>query len=98
MLGEEGPWYYRTAGPFSIPNYADGAYAVLLTLDFFNTLKLKSHNFRMTPVMSFTEESSGEKRIEVDFAAFCQSRAPEGKVELILGECKMYGKIRGRGF
>ena len=51
--GGNNPWYYKTAGPFSIPNYADGAYAVLLTLDFFNTLKLKSLDFHITPVMSF---------------------------------------------
>ena len=96
--GGRDSWYYRTAGPFSIPNYADGAYAVLLTLDFFNALKLKSHNFHMTPVMSFTAESSENKRIEVDFAAFWQGGPPEREMELLIGESKTYGKFGDRDF
>lgn len=87
------PWYYKTAGPFSIPNYADGAYAVLLALDFFYRLRLISHSFRITPVMSFEAESPDGDTVEVDFAAFWQSEMPERKVELLLCECKTYGKF-----
>ena len=31
-----GIWSYKTTGPFSVPDYAEGAYAVLLTVEFFN--------------------------------------------------------------
>lgn len=87
------PWYYKTAGPFSIPNYADGSYGVLLSLHFFSTLKRGSMSLGITPVISFKAKSPEGKEIEVDFAAFWRNCVPEGKVELILGECKMYGKF-----
>jgi hypothetical protein len=32
----EGDWRYRVLGPFSVPDYADGAYATVLTLRLFN--------------------------------------------------------------
>lgn len=96
--GGKDPWCYRTVGPFSIPNYADGAYSVLLTLNFFTPLRLISHDFRITPVMSFTAESSEKKRVEVDFAAFWQGGSSERKVKLLLGECKTYGKFGDKDF
>src|SRR6267378_1483769 len=40
-------WCYKTTGPFSVPHYADGAYAVLLTLEFFNDRNLPT--MRTTP-------------------------------------------------
>ncbi|MDE0292528.1 MAG: hypothetical protein OXK19_08530 [Candidatus Dadabacteria bacterium] len=92
------PWHYKTAGPFSIPNYADGAYGVLLSLHFFNGLKHGSMSLGITPVMSFKAESPEGKEMEIDFAAFWQSRVPKRKVELILGECKMYGKFEDADF
>ena len=92
------PWYYKTAGPFSIPNYADGSYGVLLALHFFSTLKWGSMSLGITPVMSFKAKSPEGREIEIDFAAFWRSRAPEGKVELIIGECKMYGKFENADF
>ena len=96
--GGKDPWYYRTAGLFSIPNYADGAYSVLLTLDFFSPLRLISHDFRITPVMSFKAESPVGKAVEVDFAAFWQGGPSERKVKLLLGECKTYGKFEDKDF
>ena len=92
------PWYYKTAGPFSIPNYADGSYGVLLALHFFSTLKQGSRSLSITPVMSFKAESPEGREVEVDFAAFWRSRVPDGKVELIIGECKMYGKFENADF
>ena len=96
--GGKYPWYYRTAGPFSIPNYADGAYSVLLTLNFFSPLRVISHDFRITPVMSFKVESPDGKTVEVDFAAFWRGGPSERKVELLLGECKTYGKFEDKDF
>ena len=50
-------WSYKTTGPFSVANYAEGAYAVLLTLDFFDERNLAT--MRMTPTTSFYGRSSG---------------------------------------
>ena len=86
------PWHYKTVGPFSIPNYADGAYGVLLSLHFFNSFKQRSKS-SITPVLSFKAKSPEGQEKEVDFAAFWRSQLPEGKVELIIGECKTYGKF-----
>ena len=96
--GGKDPWYYRTAGPFSIPNYADGAYSVLLTLNFFSPLRLVSHDFQITSVMSFKAESPDGKTVEADFAAFWKSGTHGSKVELLLGECKTYGKFEDKDF
>ena len=96
-LGRD-PWCYKTTGPFSIPNYADGAYGVLLSLHFFSTLKRGNMSLGITPVMSFKAKPPKGSEMEVDFAAFWRSRAPEGKVELIIGECKMYGKFENADF
>ena len=53
---EKSEWCYKTVGPFSVPNYAEGAYSVLLTLDFFN--KYKMTTLRTTPLLSFSAVTS----------------------------------------
>lgn len=35
LEGKGATWCYKTTGPFSVPQYADGAYAILLSLEFF---------------------------------------------------------------
>ncbi|HUD03903.1 MAG TPA: hypothetical protein VMR73_00210, partial [Candidatus Paceibacterota bacterium] len=59
---EKGTWCYKTAGPFSVPNYADGAYATLLALAFFNDYKLTT--MQATPTLSFTAKAQNKKDIE----------------------------------
>jgi hypothetical protein len=90
-------WCYKTAGPFSVPNYADGAYSVLLTLYFFNALKMIT--MRITPVLSFLAKAPGEKIIEADFAAFWQELIfGEKRDGILFGECKTYGKFQEKDF
>src|SRR5262249_44767196 len=67
---DSAPWCYKTAGPFSVPKYADGAYGVLMTLQFFD--KRGMSNMRITPALSFVAESSSRKNIEADLGAFWQ--------------------------
>ena len=81
-----------------LANYADGAYSVLLTLNFFSPLRLVSHDFQITSVMSFKAESPDGKTVEADFAAFWKSGTHGSKVELLLGECKTYGKFEDKDF
>ncbi|MBJ9675436.1 hypothetical protein [Burkholderia gladioli] len=90
-----GGWFYRTAGPFSVPNYADGAHAVLLTID---ALSDRMHaTFRTTSVPSFTATSPGKRDMEADFAMFWRdSLYGEQSDGILFGECKTYGQFEAK--
>jgi hypothetical protein len=93
---ESSLWSYKTAGPFSVPNYADGAYAVLLTVQAFDDRKMTT--MRITPALSFTAEKGGAK-LEADFALFWQEALfGERKEGLAFGECKTYRQFEERDF
>jgi hypothetical protein len=90
-------WCYKTAGPFSVPNYADGAYAVLLTTDFLNDRKMTT--MRITPALSFIAEAPSKVNIEADMAAFWQeSIYGEKKDGILFCECKSYGIFQKKDF
>lgn len=90
-------WCYKTAGPFSVPNYADGAYAVLLTAEFFNDRKMTT--LQTTPALSFVAEAPGKINIEADLAAFWQeSFYGEKKDGIFFCECKTYGAFQKKDF
>jgi len=89
-------WCYKTAGPFSLPRYAEGAYAVLLSLQLFGDHKLR---IRVTPVMSFAAAAPGKKELEADFAMFWQqSIFGEETNGLLFGECKSYGSFEKQDY
>lgn len=90
-----GGWYYRTAGPFSVANYADGAHAVLLTIA---ALSDRMHTgLRTTSVPSFTATSPGKFNMEADFAMFWRDSVYGEQSEgLLFGECKTYGKFEAK--
>jgi len=82
-------WGYRTLGPFSLPNYAYGAYGVLLAFRFFSRLL----DAATTPMFSFTALNES-KRIEVDLGLFLERMhfgTPE--TELVFIECKTYSEF-----
>lgn len=90
-------WSYKTTGPFSLPNYADGAYAVLLTLKFFDDHKM--HTMQTTSVVGFTAETPQKKNLEADFGCLWQeSLYGEKKDGVMFGECKTYGRFEKRDF
>jgi len=90
-------WCYKTAGPFSVPNYADGAYAVLLTADFLNDRKMTT--MRITPALSFIAEAPNKVSLEADLAAFWQdSIYGERKDGILFCECKTYGSFQKKDF
>ena len=94
---DSGVWCYKTTGPFSVPNYADGAYAVLLALAFLDHSKLMT--LRITPVLSFEAEAPNKKTIEADFGAFWQeSIFGEKTGGFLFGECKTYGRFGKKDF
>ena len=85
-------WSYRTLGPFSSTNQADGAYTVLLTLRFFSDFSLLSG--ATTPLMSFKAKRNGIEH-EADLALFFQaSKFGVSKTELIFAECKTFNDFQ----
>ena len=91
-------WSYKTTGPFSVPNYADGAYAVLLSLEFFGSDHILN-TIRTTSVFSFVAEADDKKKMEADFALFWEeSIYGEKKDGILFGECKTYGHFTDKDF
>jgi hypothetical protein len=89
-----GGWCYRTAGPFSVPNFAEGAYAVLMTLDFLSDHRATR---RTTAVPSFIAASPGKRDLEADFAMLWQETVFGEEVEgSLFGECKTYGAFQAK--
>lgn len=94
---EGGTWCYKTTGPFSVAGYADGAYATLLALEFFNDHKLVS--MQATPSLSFTAKSPSKKDMEADFALFWQDSIYGEKTDgVVFGESKTYGQFMKKDF
>jgi hypothetical protein len=88
----EGDWRYRVLGPFSVPNYADGAYATVLTLRLFNN----TLNASNTPTVFSTglNVAFGSSKFEIDFVGWYS----EGKKfwidpspVVVFGETKSFG-------
>jgi len=96
---EKGSWCYKTTGPFSVPNHADGSYATLLALNFFNDHKLNT--FKSTPALNFSakaDDGSG-REMEADIALFWQDSIYGEKMDGILfAECKTYGEFKSKDF
>jgi hypothetical protein len=94
---DRGVWSLKTAGPFSVPGYADGAYAVLLAIDLFTNHNLSS--LQTTPLLSFTAKAPNKLDIEADFAMFWQDFIfGEKKEGFLFGECKTYDVFKQKDF
>jgi hypothetical protein len=92
-----GAWTYKTTGPFSVAGYADGAYAVLLSVEFFSERKMAA--LHTTPVLSFKATSAQRKDLEADFALLWQeSLYGEERDGVVFGECKTYGEFHEKDF
>jgi hypothetical protein len=85
-------WRYRVIGPFSVPDYADGAYATVLTLRLFSDTLNAGH----TPTVFSTglNVTLGTSKFEIDFAGWYS----EGKKfwidpspAVVFGEAKSFG-------
>lgn len=85
----ESSWHFRSIGPFSIENYAQGGYCVALALRF---LVGNSLSTAMTWIPSFIIKGKENIPIEIDFGAFLsQGRIDESKSPMmIFGECKSF--------
>ncbi len=91
----EGKWTFKTSGPFSVADYAEGAYAVLLAVEFF--ARRGMHSLRTTPVLSFKGAAPQKEAIEADFALLWQETLYGEKTDgIIVGECKTYGEFKDK--
>ncbi len=81
-------WAYRTQGPFSIENFAQGAYALAITLRFF--LQLLRTDATWAPSLKL-KANDGE--FEIDFAMWCQARHRDTfEPTFVIGECKSFNE------
>lgn len=91
-------WTYRVAGPFSVQDYAKGAYGAVLAL---RTLSELDSHFRTINFITAVEIEAEDKRMEADYIAFHQADAFESQYDptVILGEAKSFGQgdlIKGK--
>ena len=89
---KETDWCYRTQGPFSVGDFAQGGYCVALAIRFLaSTLHAEA-----SWVPSLTLRRQGEE-LECDFALFWRkSGFKPTEPLLMLGECKSYNRFIGR--
>jgi hypothetical protein len=83
-------WMYRVAGPFSVQDYAKGAYGAVLAL---KTISEFGYHFQSINFITAVELELAGKWKEADYIAFHQADAFDSKYEptLILGEAKSFG-------
>ncbi|MBI4951773.1 MAG: hypothetical protein HY908_07040 [Myxococcales bacterium] len=87
-------WTYRAQGAFSIENYAQGSYAVVLALRLF-ALHFHDRDFAWIPSAVLKDRTG--KDVEVDFAIW--RRDPSGSdVRLVVGEAKSFGDFGPKDF
>lgn len=87
------PWKFRVVGPFSVPDYAGGAYATALTLRIFaETLSGMGASVVYAPGLDLTPTQGSP--IEVDFALWYRRESlghDEGETVTVFGETKSFG-------
>jgi hypothetical protein len=92
MKFNESDWRFRVLGPFSVPDYADGAYATVLTLRLFNdTLYL---NKTPTTFATGLDIVAGSSRFEIDFAGWYSEGRKfwvDPSPVTVFGETKSFG-------
>jgi hypothetical protein len=86
-------WLYRVIGPFATPDFARGGYAVALALrTFAHGVSVGDRRLTWTTGL---ELDLAEKKVEIDFAAWCQYdrlfRDSEEPI-LVIGEAKSFAE------
>jgi hypothetical protein len=95
---ETSEWSIKTGGPFSIANYGEGAYSVLLAHKF---LKDFGHSLLLntTAVLSFNAISSNGISIEADLACIWREHFFDDSTDGVLfAECKSFGEFKKKDF
>ncbi|BBN58861.1 hypothetical protein [Hydrogenovibrio marinus] len=86
-------WKYRVIGPFSLPDYAQGAYTTLLTIRFFAFKTTDDFPSSFSTALELTH--NGGQKAEIDFALWVPQEKrfdTYGEPRLIIGEAKSFGE------
>ena len=87
------PWRYRVTGPFSVPNYAEGAYATVLTLRCLtHSLSLGRSSVSYSSNLNLSVENI---HVEIDFACWYardQLIGPNDEPWFVVGEAKSFAE------
>lgn len=92
--GASTPWKYRVTGPFSLPNFAEGAYTVVLTLNMFKKNLAAGPHVEMTYATGLNLKNDNFER-EIDFAFwYGESRSFGQRTEpsFVVGEAKSFAE------
>lgn len=84
-------WRYRVIGPFAVPDYAQGAYASLLTIRFFTRFRDQD---ALCSYSTALDLEKGGQRAEIDFAIWVSDESGHdafGEPSLLIGEAKSFG-------
>jgi hypothetical protein len=92
----QGDWHLKASGPFSVSNFADGSYSVLLCLNFFE----QDRSLQMTPAMSFkAKHLTLPQEMEADLGLIWQETVfGETQDGILFAECKSYNKFERKDF
>ena len=86
------PWHYRVLGPFSVPDFAGGAYATVLALRAFAE-GFGAHDVNLTYATGLNFTVDDQRPFEVDFTFWYQRRRMldlEEEPVLVFGEAKSF--------
>lgn len=89
---QQTPWQYRVIGPFSVPNYAEGAYSTVLALNVF-ARRLGGDNPKLTYATGLELKIGDDTPFEVDFPFWYQRARMFGREDepvLVFGEAKSF--------
>jgi hypothetical protein len=89
---QQTPWQYRVVGPYSVPNYAEGAYSTVLALSVF-ARRLGGHDSNITYATGLDFKIEEDAPFEVDFTFWYQRSRMFGREEepvLVFGEAKSF--------
>lgn len=83
-------WYYRVIGPFSLPDFGQGSYSVLLTLRFLNQMSSARDEMSFSTALNLNFDGI---EVEADFVAWrCTEKFESNtKPDLLIGEAKSFG-------
>lgn len=86
-------WAYRLVGPFALPNYATGGYAVALSIRFFADVIDQGHDNSIAWSAGQELAFTPNDRIETDFILWYQRKTMFGNdypTQLVFGEAKSF--------
>ena len=85
-------WAYRLIGPFSLPDYARGAYSASLSLRFFSKM-LRPHDAGVTWSAGQELDFGADYKVEADYILWYQRRELFGNdhpTDIVFGEAKSF--------